>query len=174
MSYSFSFSLVFTSWFTVVPVLKKKGNFLRFGRKESYFKRNRFLDFHLPEATFKLPQKNIFFRIHNYVNKDFYPFSDPRSDSRTLTKRTGLPILQLTVIAFVVSAFVFAIGAFLLDRRLVKVPVFLKALSPVYAIGAFLLDRRLVKVPVFLKALSPVYEDGLSRTNLMLEPVKIY
>ncbi|CAH3104175.1 unnamed protein product [Pocillopora meandrina] len=45
---------------------------------------------------------------------------DPRSDSRTLTKRTGLPILQLTVIAFVVSAFVFAIGAFLLDRRLVK------------------------------------------------------
>ena len=83
------------------------------------------------------------------MNKDFYPFSDPRSDSRTLTKRTGLPILQLTVIAFVVSAFVFAIGAFLLDRRLVK-------------------------VPVFLKALSPVYKDGLSRTNLMLEPVKIY
>ena len=149
MSYSSSFSLVFTSWFTVVPVLKKKGNFLCFGRKESYFKRNRFLDFHLPEATVKLPQKNIFFRIHNYVNKDFYPFSDPRSDSRTLTKRTGLPILQLTVIAFVVSAFVFAIGALLLDRRLVK-------------------------VPVFLKALSPVYEDGLSRTNLMLEPVKIY
>lgn len=149
MSYSSSFSLVFTSWFTVVPVLKKKGNFLCFGKKESYFKRNRFLDFHLPEATFKLPQKNIFFRIHNYVNKDFYPFSDPRSDSRTLTKRTGLPILQLTVIAFVVSVFVFAIGAFLLDRRLVK-------------------------VPVFLKALSTVYEDGSSRTNLTLEPVKIY
>ena len=44
----------------MVPVLKKKGNFLYFGRKESYFKRNRFFDFHLPEATFKLPQKNIF------------------------------------------------------------------------------------------------------------------
>ena len=78
----------------------------------------------------KFPQKNIF-RVHSYVNKDVYHFSDPRSDSRTLTKRTCLPIfqLQLTVIAFVVSEFLFVIGAFLWDRRLVKVPVYLKALS---------------------------------------------
>lgn len=78
----------------------------------------------------KFPQKNIF-RVHSYVNKDVYHFSDPRSDSRTLTKRTRLPIfqLQLTVIAFVVSEFLFVIGAFLWDRRLVKVPVYLKALS---------------------------------------------
>ena len=61
----------------------------------------------------KFPQKNIF-RVHSYVNKDVYHFSDPRSDSRTLTKRTCLPIfqLQLTVIAFVVSEFLFVIGAF--------------------------------------------------------------
>ena len=78
----------------------------------------------------KFPQENIF-RVHSYVNKDVYHFSDPRSDSRTLTKRTCLPIfqLQLTVIAFVVSEFLFVIGAFLWDRRLVKVPVYLKALS---------------------------------------------
>ena len=46
-------------------------------------------------------------------------------------KRTRLPIfqLQLTVITFVVSEFLFAIGAFLWDRRLVKVPVYLKTLS---------------------------------------------
>ena len=148
MSYSFSFSLVFTSWFTVVPVLKKKATFCALEGRRVILKETVSLIFiYLKRLLNSL--KRIFFRIHNYVNKDFYPFSDPRSDSRTLTKRTGLPILQLTVIAFVVSAFVFAIGAFLLDRRLVK-------------------------VPVFLKALSPVYEDGLSRTNLMLEPVKIY
>ena len=41
----------------------------------------------------KFPQKNIF-RVHSYVNKDVYHFSDPRSDSRTLTKRTRLPIFS--------------------------------------------------------------------------------
>lgn len=46
---------------------------------------------------------------------------DLKSESRTLAGRTGLTIFQLTVIAFGVSTFVFAVGAFLWDRRPVKI-----------------------------------------------------
>lgn len=46
---------------------------------------------------------------------------DLKSESRTLAGRTGLTIFQLTVIAFVVSTFVFAVGAFLWDRRPAKI-----------------------------------------------------
>ena len=58
-----------------------------------------------------------------------------------------MSIFQLTAIAFVVSASVFAVDAFLWDRRLLK---------------------------VFSKTLFPhLYEKGSSR-NLMLQPLKIY
>ena len=47
-----------------MPVLKKqkkkKGNYLYFERNENHFKRNGFLDFRLPEATFKIPTKEHF------------------------------------------------------------------------------------------------------------------